>query len=112
MSPAVAKVLKQYAGFLLPKEINDHFPGMSNMLHRKLKSWWQNMPAKKRHDFLMRAKRLEPLSDEYRVIAIRSGIILDWPPKTIVRSPSRGRDVKRTKGKAKRVSKKSLSKKL
>lgn len=112
MSPAVAKVLRQYACSLLPKGISDHFPGMANILHRKLKSWWQEMPARKRHSFLMKAKEGKPLPDEYRESAIKSGIILDWPPKPITKKPSRGRDVKRTKGKVKRVSKKPLSKKL
>lgn len=107
MSPAIAKVLRQYALFLLPEKVSERWPEMSTTLHRKLKEWWNAMPASKRHGFLMVAKRCDPLPEEYRVLAYQSNIILDWPPKK-----PRGRDVKRTGNKAKKVSRRSLSEKL
>lgn len=105
MSPAIAKVLRQYAIFLIPPIVLKRFPEMSTTLHRQIKSWWNNMPTKKRYGFLINAKNKGPLSEEYRALAYQSGILLDWPPKQI----ERGRDVKSKK--AKRISSKFISKK-
>jgi len=81
MSSAIAKVLRQYALFLLPEKVKERWPEMSTTLHRKLKKWWNVMPASKRHGFLMVAKRRGPLPEEYRALAYQSNILLDWPPK-------------------------------
>jgi hypothetical protein len=105
MSPAIAKVLRQYAIFLIPPIVLKRFPEMSTTLHRQFKTWWNNMPVKKRHGFLTNAKNKGPLSDEYRKLARQAGVLLDWPPKQI----QRGSDVKNKK--AKRVSNKFSSKK-
>lgn len=108
MSPAIARTLRQYALFLLPAKVNERFPTMTTTLHRKLKEWYDNMPAKKRHGFLINAQHKGPLSEEYRAIAYQAGIILDWPPKR----PQRGSDVKSKSEKTARVSRRSLPKKL
>lgn len=108
MGPTIAKVLRQYAVFLIPKVVSDRWPNMSVTLHRKLKTWWNTMPSRNRHDFFVIASNKRSLPEEYRVLAYQAGIILDWPPK----NPKRGRNVKRTSYKTKGVQRKSLSEKL